>query len=356
MFDSVPPNLPVEPVPSAPTAPAVPAAPATEIMGSTRGKKEPEDIFSGLEQSSANPTNDEPLSVSGSPRGRSGLRIALIVVVALVVLAGIGITVWLLFFTTSEIKVSAPQVSTSTGQVSPAAPEKVEQPPLVETPSVPVTQPPNGVNVPVPVPIQTPTTPVENPTTTVTSTASITEGVDTDADGLSDVEEPYYQADLSQADTDHDGYADGSEIVNLFSPASPGKRLDAESFMQKQQWNGWSFILPKPWTVIADASRPEVATVTTGGATRFTLEVKPNSQREPLDVWVRGSLVTAQLRSFQTKSGLAAMQSQDGLTTYLAAGDMVLVVTYDLNGDPSYNFRASYNMLVNALVAPSEKK
>lgn len=309
------------------------------------------------------------------PRRGSALRTVLIVVVVLAMLGVIGGGVWFFFFSSSSItgvKVTTPTVPTVPPPTT--STETVEQPPAVEVPTTPVTVPPTGANVPVPGEITPSTSSEVNPSagavssTTATGTGEApvvppptavavpaTEGVDTDADSLTDVEEPYYQADMAKADTNGNGYNDGIEVMNLYSPLTSGKKLADEPFMQKAAWNGWSFILPKPWTVAADPNDAAVGIVTTGGATRFTLESKSNPERLPLAAWIGAGTPASQMKSFKTKSGLDALQTADGLTTYLAAGDTVLVVTYDLNGDPSYNFRTSYAMVVNALVPPAQK-
>jgi hypothetical protein len=310
MFDSAPPNLPVEPTSGAPVAPqpAPSAAPVPIVpppAPSGRGKKEPEDIFSGLEQSSGSAASDAMPMIDEVPHRGSPLKVVAIVVAALVV---------------------------------------------VDQTQTPVTQPPTGANIPAPQPIE----PTPNPGTP-TAAAALSEGVDGDADGLTNTEESFYNADLANADTDGDSYSDGSEAMNLFSPASPGKKLEAETFMQKLTWAEWSFILPKPWTVMSDPQNPSIGWVTTSAATHFSLDLKSNTARETLIQWVGGTAIASGMRSFTTKMGLEALQTQDGRTTYLAAGDSVMVVTYDLNGDTVYDYRTTYAMVVNAL-APSVKK
>ena len=67
---------------------------------------------------------------------------------------------------------------------------------------------------------------IENPTTTNPNTTINKNDiqkpiilVDTDNDGLSDVDEIYkYKTDPNNPDTDGDGYLDGEEIVNGYDP------------------------------------------------------------------------------------------------------------------------------------------
>ena len=47
--------------------------------------------------------------------------------------------------------------------------------------------------------------------------------LDTDGDGLTDVEEESYGTDMNNPDTDGDGYKDGEEVANGYDPLGPGK-------------------------------------------------------------------------------------------------------------------------------------
>jgi hypothetical protein len=57
-----------------------------------------------------------------------------------------------------------------------------------------------------------------------TALGSSDTSLDSDSDGLSDADEyRIYKTDPSKADTDGDGYNDGSEIKNGYNPLGPGK-------------------------------------------------------------------------------------------------------------------------------------
>ncbi len=69
------------------------------------------------------------------------------------------------------------------------------------------------MNTPIPSPTVTPTpVPAESP-----------QVIDSDGDGLSDVEEAKYGTDPHKADTDGDGYPDGEEVKNGYNPLGPGR-------------------------------------------------------------------------------------------------------------------------------------
>ena len=71
------------------------------------------------------------------------------------------------------------------------------------------------------------------------------EPVDTDGDGLSDVEETtIYHTDVNNSDTDSDGYNDGEEVRNAYSPRhGEGKRLRDVDSDSDGAWDDWEIAL-----------------------------------------------------------------------------------------------------------------
>ncbi len=47
--------------------------------------------------------------------------------------------------------------------------------------------------------------------------------IDTDGDGLNDIDEGLYGTDINIIDTDGDGYSDGDEVKNGYNPNGSGK-------------------------------------------------------------------------------------------------------------------------------------
>lgn len=346
MFDSTPPNLPVEPAPK-PVMPGPAPAPSSGPAGApiagmpvVKGKKEPEDIFAGLQLGGEEPTNAAMPSRAGSPSRTSPVMILAIVVVSLLILGGIGFGVWMFVIKPkAEVPAEIPAVQ------QPAAP----------APSAPVTTPPQNVSVPI-----TPESPATTEPAAATATApepttapaaipvptvAPTEGVDTDADGLTDVEEGIYGTTPTIVDTDGDGFSDGSEIKNLFSPTAKGKPLSADPHVQKAAWNGWSLLLPTAWILTPSADDPSSATIRTGTASTFVLHVMANPSHRTLQDIVG---VPASEKVSKTASGYYALQTPDGLTTYLAAGDTIVSMTYALGTDRTYEYRTSAALLVNS--------
>ncbi len=287
-------------------------------------KKEPEDIFSGMDKAPQKPPSAVPPSV---PRQRFPLKWFVAALVILMILGGIAYAAWAFLIAPKQRNVVAPtprSVATIVETPPPVAAPPVEVPP-------PTTMPPAGITIPVP-----------------TSQFSPSEGVDTDGDGLTDVEEPYYDTDLTKSDTDGDGFSDGTEVLNLFDSSKKGGKLTDATFVSTLLWNGWSFLAPKPWSVIADSTSREKAAIATGTAGRFLLERMPNSERLSLDAWLEKNGFLAPI-AVQTKIGINGRQSSDRFTIYLPETDSVLKITYDLNGDAAVEYRTSLQMIVASM-------
>jgi len=229
----------------------------------------------------------------------------------------------------------------------------IETPPSTATEN-PVTEPPAGTNIPAPTPISPPV-PTASETTTSDTTSppttpeavNPTEGVDQDADGLTDREEVLYSANVSNPDTDGDSYQDGAEVRNVFSPAAKNKALGAEAFMQALSWSDLSIVVPKVWSLVIDPTNSQAAALSTGSSSIFNMVLRTNPSHTTLAEWVGSD--SSGTTAFKTKGGYDAMQTSNGLTTYVAIGDKILVITYDLNGDASYDYRTSYAMVLNSL-------
>lgn len=342
MFDSAPPNLPVAPATPPPTIPPRPPGaplgpmpaplrplgqPPAEPMPKIPGKKEPEDIFSGIE------TGPGPVksasAVSEAPQSASPFRWVFIIAGTLILVGGIGFALWTLVFAP---KAEEP-LPTPIAPIPKTTPI-VETPPPSETPA-PTTTLPDGVTIPVP---------------TLTLPAAPSEGTDSDVDGLTDLEEPFYGADPAVSDTDGDTFPDGGEARNLFDPSKKGGTLADASSISTLTWTNWSLFAPKPWSVLSDGATPDGAYIATGSATRFLLERRANPERDPIDAWLAKNGYTAPT-VVKTKSGIEGRQTSDGLSAYLPSGDSVLIFTYDLHGDASFEYRTSYAMMVASMTA-----
>jgi hypothetical protein len=179
-------------------------------------------------------------------------------------------------------------------------------------------------------------------------------GLDTDSDGLTDLEEPLYGTSIRDPDADDDSFNDGNEVFHLYNPAGGSSLRLYESGLVKPMESsvGWKLFVPVTWTFKV-AEDGLSGTVTTGHGETFEVRLLPNPEQIEVLEWYLaeypGTLST-QTVSITTKAGLAGLEGVDLLTTYFAWGGSVLAFEYHLNDQPFVNYRTTYEMMKNSLI------
>ncbi len=72
--------------------------------------------------------------------------------------------------------------------------------------------------------------------------------VDSDSDGLTDKEEFLYNSSINNSDTDGDGYPDGTEVLNFYSPISTSTLLQ-DGLVKLFENDNIRFMYPSSWEV-----------------------------------------------------------------------------------------------------------
>jgi hypothetical protein len=359
MFDSAPPNLPVEPAPKAPPQPpqmpaaAMPVVQQPAVTGQT--KKEPEDIFQGLDAGGETPDKSMMPELDAPARKPPFMLIGAIVG-GVLFLAAIGFAVWYFVLRVPAEELGSGQ---SNGQQMAAEPsEVVETPPPM--PTEPVTTPPFGANIPAPESINQPpevqpenpeqpsdNSPFEAPETPAVSQP--VEGADADADGLTDAEEALFGTDPANADTNANSYPDGIEVGNMYDPLRKGAPLADSPNLARLEWEEFSFLVPAGWRVLTEPLLPGVATLDTGTSAKFGLQKRGLLGGMSLRAWLALPDGDTTMRRIQLKTGAEAYQTNDGLTTYAAVNGTIVILTYEPNGAAAYEFRSLFSLLANSL-------
>ncbi len=181
--------------------------------------------------------------------------------------------------------------------------------------------------------------------------------VDTDSDGLTDEEERLYGTELRLADTDGDGFIDGQEVINLYSPFAAGTVLlqDVASVnVFSNPTMGYTILNPASWLVRAtDDSRREVVLTSRTGEMMY-VEVFDNPQNVTLSQWLidnQPQINPNTSANYATPGGLTGSVTANELTYYLAAPTQSRVYrfTYDPGTVSRLNFKTTFRMLVNSL-------
>lgn len=177
-------------------------------------------------------------------------------------------------------------------------------------------------------------------------------GLDSDSDGLSDIEEPLYGTDRQAPDADQDKFLDGNEVFHLYNPAAqaPVRLIDSGLVKPFRSDVGWSLYVPQAWQATLDGSGG--GTAATGRGEQFFITLDDNASALPLVDWYvakyPGTTVSS-LRPITTKGGLEGVFAPDRMTAYFAWDGKIFSLRYDIDGQTYVNYRTTYEMMLNSL-------
>ncbi|MBU1130649.1 hypothetical protein KJ840_00760 [Patescibacteria group bacterium] len=181
-----------------------------------------------------------------------------------------------------------------------------------------------------------------------------TMGLDSDGDQLTDIEENIYQTDSALADTDGDGYTDAAEILNFYDPTVAGGRLMDSGLIEVYQnpvFN-YSLLYPKAWVArsLTVDNKEIIFTSSTGEFVEIIVQENPltlsaynwySNLNPGVDISEINSLII---------DGLPAIQTPDGLTSYLAAGTKIYAITYNIGTGNQMNFQTTYQLFLKSFM------
>ncbi len=179
-------------------------------------------------------------------------------------------------------------------------------------------------------------------------------GLDSDNDDLTDIEENLYQTNPAQPDSDNDSYADAAEILGHYSPLKAGERLIDSGLIKVYQNSSYNYSLfyPSSWSARAlTANNNEVVFASTTGEF-IEIMVQPNPLALSALNWYLGQNKSADPASLKnlTVAGFPAVQSSDGLNTYLAVGSNLYVLSYNIGANQQMNFYTTYQLLLKSFI------
>lgn len=311
-------------------------------------KKEPEDIFSGLDTGGDAPVGTAPMDMEMEPH-RSPLKVILLAIIIVLLVAAVGTAVW--YFVIREKPVET-GIITPTSTNSPVVTATSE--PIVETPPA---LPPDSDSVPPNIPppqsitTSTPTTP--EPVAPTTPTVTRTEAADTDADGISDPEEAILSTDATIADSDADGFSDASELENGYDPAATQLAISASPrFHDVAIGSTLGVYLPAAWTASVDSASLGGYTIQTGTPTSFGVRIMPRVQGQSFAAWLSSNdpgVDPSTIRNLTTRTGFAAHMTFDRMRTYIEVPGSMVTIIYEPGTSTTYDFRAIYDYIVQTL-------
>lgn len=367
---STPPQNPLNPVMPAPgmtnmqTPPSTPAAPLTPAQPQVHTM--PERFRTGG-------------SPAGGPKGSSTTKKLIITLVVVVVVAGLGVAG--LFIFNKVVKTNANTANTNL--LTNTANRNANTNTSLNTNTVTnTTLNTNTTNANTSANVNeasntntvanSNTNATANTNTTSNTNTSVTTGplpssLDTDSDGLTDVEEVVYGTDPKNADTDGDTFIDGKkvqadgsvigELVNLYNPKGAAK-LEESNLVKRVENSAkaFSLLVPTSWTTNESASIL-VITPTTQTNEFFQVRTYDNASRQTPQQWYVSTNPQAQVGLLKSAAinGLETLTSEDGMTVYFFKDAKVYGVNYTATGLTQLNYWTTLDVLTRSfkLVASS---
>jgi len=181
-------------------------------------------------------------------------------------------------------------------------------------------------------------------------------GVDSDSDGLTNVEELLYGTNPQLPDSDEDGFLDGNEVFHRYNPngTAPGSLVES-GLVRLFDEPSFSYTLTYPalWNVRAVGGPTEqvVFTASSGEIVQVLLNTKQVEQS--ISDWFLAQDLQASvddLLQVTTKEGLVGIMSPDRLTAYLDAGEKVYIVSYNVGNKTTVDYLQTFQMMLNSLI------
>ncbi|HNX10695.1 MAG TPA: thrombospondin type 3 repeat-containing protein [bacterium] len=267
-----------------------------------------------------------------APHRRTGL---VIIVIGIILVGGLGYVGWRFFngsgtFNLSNLFSGNKNVATN------QTPNNLNQVPATTTPIISTTTPPVS-------------------TSTATSSEVVvppvvsTQITDTDADGLSDEEERAIGTDITNPDTDGDGYNDLTEVAGLYNPNGKGQIADNPGLKRYiNNVKGYGLYQPKNWTVsVADQSNTVIFNALDNSFIQIV--VQPNAKKQSIKGWALAEL-NLDSSNIITAAWGEGIKNGDGSIYYFTDSkkNQIYVFSYvPAEGQPAY-YQNIFDMMVKS--------
>lgn len=202
---------------------------------------------------------------------------------------------------------------------------------------------------------QAPTTTLPNlPSNPIEGAAPVL-GLDTDSDQLTDIEENLYHTSPTLADTDADSYSDTNELLNKYNPVQGGSAKLIDSGLIKVYRNpsyNYSLLYPADWPVraLTADNREVIFTASTGEFMEIIIQPNPLSLSAYNWYLNQNPGADTSRLSALTVDGLPAVQTANGLTTYLGVGSNIYIISYNAGINQQLNFLTTYRLFLKTFM------
>lgn len=185
--------------------------------------------------------------------------------------------------------------------------------------------------------------------------SDVPDSADKDKDDLTDLEEELYTTKNHLPDNDRDGYVDGVEVANLYSPlAADESILDSGLVIEyENDVVGWTLYYPSDWLVepLNGTKQEVIVTSPSAEGEFFQLLVEKNTSALTAVEWYDALFEEGGEDLETVEIGeLEGVVSEDGLRYYFASGDELISIVYNIGLQEEIAFRTTFQMMVNSFV------
>lgn len=180
--------------------------------------------------------------------------------------------------------------------------------------------------------------------------------LDSDNDGLNDLEEEVFGTDPLNSDTDGDGYSDTAELLAGYSPLGPG--LAGEDILARASNNLFNYQIayPAAWP-LQRLNNDLTFMISLPDGSLIQIIAQENYNRLPIISWYQESFpdVRVSYDNLQRGNGWEGIMSADGTNFYLTDDyqTKILIASYiSVDGSLSYPF--IFSLIINSINFISE--
>ena len=188
---------------------------------------------------------------------------------------------------------------------------------------------------------------------------------DKDKDTLTDEEEILYQSNPNNPDTDGDGFLDGQEVANLYSPLTGEAELMEHSGMTKNYINSaysYSVIYPISWQVVSLAGGDKEIAFVSENKEFIEITIIDNPQGINAEQWYLKQIPSNLAYKVERlwANNFMGVKSLDGMHFYLTPisgkKNFIYSVSYMVGSHMNITYPATFKMLVRSFDIDSNRK
>lgn len=178
--------------------------------------------------------------------------------------------------------------------------------------------------------------------------------LDSDSDGLTDVEEAIFGTNPTASDSNNNSYSDLTEIHNNYNPAASGRlETNANLAVYKNAAFGYELLYPKSWPAKV-LTEEATAVFTATDESLVQISVQDNSDQVGILGWYGSSFPGATVTYDKMKSAASwdGIMSDDGFNFYLTdkSHKNIFVISYIPSADNRIAYPNIFQLLISSLV------